>query len=229
MSVVPGENPFKEEGAKHHLFGRHQDTNLFAAAEQDMDVVDTFKQDTNMFSDDANLFKQQQQQQQDMNLFQHDNLFFMAAADERARPRPTNGKRPPPPPPPADEFDEEDEDFGPETDVDAVDDVLLLSPTFVKDKQHAHHTTDDNEEKEQDLDLGYGKEIDKETPTPPADSGKYILDIKNNYLLTDQCTLHPIGRMLKVFFLLKLRYLQNVQFECINGVLSHGKTLVLVT
>lgn len=96
-----------------------------------------------------------------------------------------NGKRS------ADEF-EDDEDLGPETDVDAVDDVLL-SPNMGVVKNIISNSIsqelknfNDNEEKT-DLDLDENVNLQKlekddfdtiaksareETPTPPADEGK---------------------------------------------------------
>lgn len=102
---------------------------------------------------------------------QESDLYFMD--------RPTNGKRN------ANEFDENDEDLGPETDVDAIDDGLLSS-TIATAKAIAAGI--DNNNPEEDLSLDVDMELNKnqttdfqtlmeqreETPTPPADSGKNI-------------------------------------------------------
>lgn len=115
----------------------------------------------------------------------------------------TNGKRT------ADEFDD-DEDLGPETDVDAVDDVLL-SPSIQAAKAIAEGVICDNttqaptlfdfenkdEEKlDTEIDINFEKketsEFDEpptkvsreETPTPPVDEGRY-----NNFLILDKIML----------------------------------------
>lgn len=93
--------------------------------------------------------------------------------------RPTNGKRN------ADEFDEEEEDLGPETDVDAIDDILL-SPSLAKAKALVEGVDNNNpdeekmvldvdfefQHKQQETDIDAGMEQREGTPTPPVDSGK---------------------------------------------------------
>ncbi|KAF2899445.1 hypothetical protein ILUMI_06730 [Ignelater luminosus] len=99
--------------------------------------------------------------------------------------RPTNGKRS------ADEFDDDDDDLGPETDVDAVDDVLLSpaiaaakslaegiinnNPTnifdpFCEKEEKASLETDSELQKQQTSEFDSIKSPREETPTPPADS-----------------------------------------------------------
>lgn len=103
-------------------------------------------------------------------------LFFMD--------RQSNGKRT------ADEFDNDDDDFGPETDVDTIDDVLL-SPTLASakaiaegngnnnppDEVHKMDTLDVDLElqRQQSSEFEPKREAREETPTPPADSGKCFL------------------------------------------------------
>jgi hypothetical protein len=77
--------------------------------------------------------------------------------------------------------DDDDDDFGPETDVDAVDDVLL-SPAGVKSAALNNNPFGGDEKKalEADLELQRQQLSDydavreprEETPTPPADEGK---------------------------------------------------------
>lgn len=103
--------------------------------------------------------------------------------------RPTNGKRS------ADEFDDDDDDLGPETDVDAVDDILLSpaiaaakslaegiinnNPTnifdpFCEKEEKATLETDSELQKQQTSEFDSIKSPREETPTPPADSGECL-------------------------------------------------------
>lgn len=87
--------------------------------------------------------------------------------------RPANGKG---------NFD--DDDFGPETDVDAVDDVLL-SPTKIANSPKNNNPFEDVMEKrafEEELEIQRKetsefdpvRETRQETPTPPADEGEFL-------------------------------------------------------
>ena len=87
--------------------------------------------------------------------------------------RPANGKG---------NFD--DDDFGPETDVDAVDDVLL-SPAKIANSQRNNNPFEIDEfdkrtieedleiQRQQKSDFDPVRETRQETPTPPADEGEY--------------------------------------------------------
>lgn len=99
--------------------------------------------------------------------------------------KPTNGKRP-------DDIFDEDDDLGPETDVDAVDDVLL-SPTSnsfndgninnntntlfdpfcnIKDEKATLEIASEfQKQSSSEFDLTSPRE---ETPTPPVDAGKFF-------------------------------------------------------
>lgn len=96
--------------------------------------------------------------------------------------RPTNGKRP------AEHFEEEDDDdFGPETDIDAIDDVVM-SPTIAQAKALVEANANNNPmeivkkvdtldvdlelQRQQSSEFEPLRECREETPTPPADSGK---------------------------------------------------------
>jgi len=91
--------------------------------------------------------------------------------------RTTNGKNPAG----IDNFEDDDDDFGPETDVDAIDDVLL-SPTSAKTAPLNNNPFDSDQQRtlealEADLELQRQQLCDfdpvresrEETPTPPAD------------------------------------------------------------
>lgn len=79
-----------------------------------------------------------------------------------------------------DNFEDDDDDFGPETDVDAIDDVLL-SPTIAKTASLNNNPLDSDEQRALEADLELQRqqlsEFDpvreprEETPTPPADEG----------------------------------------------------------
>lgn len=69
----------------------------------------------------------------------------------------------------------EDEDFGPETDVDLVDDVLM-SPTIAAAKALVAGCQDDHERQRQQMaDFDDPADLDprRDTPTPPAHEGEY--------------------------------------------------------
>lgn len=104
----------------------------------------------------------------------------LSPSNEYVFERPSNGKRP------AEEFDE-DEDMGPETDVDAIDDALSPSTEQAnidnKNIEEFDPFTTEIEEKvtlEMDLDLQKQQTSEfepprtprEETPTPPADEGR---------------------------------------------------------
>lgn len=79
-----------------------------------------------------------------------------------------------------DNYEDDDDDFGPETDVDAIDDVLL-SPTRAKTPPLNNNPFDSDQQRalEADLELQRQQLSDfdpvreprEETPTPPADEG----------------------------------------------------------
>jgi hypothetical protein len=91
--------------------------------------------------------------------------------------RPANGKNPAG----VDNYEDDDEDFGPETDVDAVDDVLL-SPTSAKSPCLNNNPFEGDEkgtleadqelQRQQLIDFDPVMEPREETPTPPADQGE---------------------------------------------------------
>lgn len=104
--------------------------------------------------------------------------------------RAANGKRS------ADDFDEDD-DLGPETDVDAVDDIVLPSaittvknitegnvnnnsdnmfdPFYDNKEEKATLETDTELQKQLSNDFDLIKSPREETPTPPEDSGKLLV------------------------------------------------------
>lgn len=69
---------------------------------------------------------------------------------------------------------DENEDFGPETDVDMVDDVLL-SPAIAAAKALVQgKDLDDEERQRQQLrDFDDPEDMSRDTPTPPAHEGEY--------------------------------------------------------
>lgn len=92
--------------------------------------------------------------------------------------RPANGKNSAG----VDNYEDDDDDFGPETDVDAVDDVLL-SPASAKPAAALNNNPFGSDEKgaleaDQELqrqqlsDFDPVREPREETPTPPADQGE---------------------------------------------------------
>lgn len=78
------------------------------------------------------------------------------------------------------EFDEDD-DLGPETDVDAVDDAVVVSAkTFTDGLVTGEEKKDDEEVDHLEVQKKQSSEFDdersprEETPTPPADAGEYL-------------------------------------------------------
>lgn len=69
----------------------------------------------------------------------------------------------------------DDEDFGPETDVDMVDDVLL-SPAIAAAKALVHGASEDDFERQRQQMKEFDDPVDldrsRDTPTPPAHEGK---------------------------------------------------------
>lgn len=79
---------------------------------------------------------------------------------------------------------DENEDFGPETDVDMVDDVLL-SPAIAAAKALVQGKDLDDEERQRQqlLDFDDPEDRSRDTPTPPAHEGEYGFAIFFRWIL----------------------------------------------
>lgn len=127
--------------------------------------------------------------------FKQQNGTELSPSNEYSFDRPANGKRT------AEEFDE-DEDMGPETDVDAIDDSLL-SPmatdqpiidnknadafdpftASMEEEKTTSEIDDINIQQQQTSECEPPRVPREEAPTPPADEGKFSLEQDNDQIL----------------------------------------------